>query len=128
MDIATLQTSLNSTLNKISEQIAALTNLVATNFQNQEKLIMSTGSNILSEQAQLATDLTTLSTAVTNLLAAFAAGTITAAQAAQILSNAQSEDSTVTGLAASINAVLNPPASTTTGSSSSTSSTPTPAS
>ena len=72
--------------------------------------IMANIQDILNAQAQEKTDIGALVTAVGALLAAFASGTITSAQAAAIVSEIQSEDSSVTGLTASINAALNPPA------------------
>jgi predicted XRE-type DNA-binding protein len=63
---------------------------------------------LLTEEQQESTDITTLATLVQTLLAAFANGNITQAQAQQLLTGMQSGDTTVTGLATSINAVINP--------------------
>jgi uncharacterized membrane protein YjjP (DUF1212 family) len=72
--------------------------------------LMATVSSILAAQQQEKTDLGTLAGLVTKILTAVANDNLSAAQAQQILTEMQSEDSTITGLSSSINAVLNPPA------------------
>jgi len=70
------------------------------------KTIMATIASILAAQQQETTDIGLLSTAVTNLLAAFAAGAITPAQAQTILSGIQAGDQTIAGLTTSISNAL----------------------
>lgn len=69
-------------------------------------------AQLLAAETQENTDLTTLAGLVQTLLAAFAGGNITQAQAQQLLTGMQSGDTTVTGLANSVNAVIAPPAPT----------------
>lgn len=78
--------------------------------RKEQRKIMATVQDILNAQAQEKADIAALVTGVGALLAAFAAGSITSAQAQAIVTEMQSEDSSVTGLTAAINAALNPPA------------------
>lgn len=82
--------------------------------QGDVKKIMASIASILAAQQQEDTDIGLLSTAVTNLLSAFANGQITPAQAQQILTDMQTEDATIQGLSSSINSALGttPPAAT----------------
>jgi ABC-type transporter Mla subunit MlaD len=68
--------------------------------------IMASIADILAAQAQEDADLKTLTTSVQTLLAAFANGQITPAQAQQILTDMQAEDATVNTLNSSINTAL----------------------
>lgn len=71
---------------------------------------MATIASILAAQQQEKTDLATLAGAIQQLLTAFASGQMTAAQAQQVLTEMQAEDTTIQSLATSINNTLNPPA------------------
>ena len=70
------------------------------------KSIMATIASILAAQQQETTDIGLLSTAVTNLLAAFASGSISPADAQTLLSGIQSGDQTIAALSTSINSAL----------------------
>lgn len=72
---------------------------------------MASIASILGAQQQETTDIGLLSTAVTNLLAAFASGSITPAEAQTLLSGIQTGDQTIAALSTSINTSLGiPPA------------------
>jgi hypothetical protein len=75
-----------------------------------EKL-MATSSSILAAQAQEDSDLATLTALVQTLLSNTANdnNVLTPAQAQQVLTDMQSEDTTIAGLSASINAQLGSP-------------------
>lgn len=88
--------------------------------KNQEKIMASLAS-ILAAQQQEKTDLGTLAGLVQQLLAAFAAGTITPAQAAEILANSQADDATITSLVSNVQAALPAPSTPASGTGSSSS-------
>jgi hypothetical protein len=91
--------------------VQANTNTLNTVLRNQGD-IMATLAQILAAQQQEKTDLSTLAGLIQQLLTAFANGNLTPAQASGILTEMQSEDSTIESLAASINTALgNTPAS-----------------
>src|ERR1700723_438016 len=76
--------------------------------------LMATAASILAQIAQEQTDLATLTSLITNLIAAFNAaqtGSITPAQAAQISAALTADDATVASMNSAISAVL-PTAST----------------
>lgn len=67
---------------------------------------MATTQDILAEQAKTKQDLVTLQATTTNLLAAFAAGTLSPADAQAILDNATADDATAVDLNTHIQAAL----------------------
>lgn len=74
---------------------------------------MASIANVLAADAQLKTDVVGLSNLVTQLVTAFAAlanGSLSTAQAQQLLADLQGDDTTVDGAATAIQAALNPPA------------------
>lgn len=73
---------------------------------------MASFATLTAAQAQEHTDLATLATLIQQLIAAFASGAITPAQAGALLTEMQGEDTTITTNIASIQAVL-PPATPT---------------
>jgi fructose-bisphosphate aldolase class 1 len=75
--------------------------------QQQEK-IMASIATIQAAQLQEKTDLATLATLVPQLLAAFASGAMTPAQAQAVLNEVNSEDSTIQSISASVSAALPP--------------------
>jgi hypothetical protein len=76
--------------------------------------IMATSASILAAQAQEDSDLAVLVGLVKTLVSNAASGNVlTPAQAQQILADMGTQDTTITGLSASINAALNPPAAPT---------------
>ena len=75
-----------------------------------EKKIMASIANITQAQAQEHADLATLATQVTALLAAFASGAITPAQAQALLDEVNAQDATIKTNIASIQAALPPAA------------------
>jgi len=87
-------------------QFAALSNQISKG-QTQT---MATINSILTAQAAEKADLALLVTAIPQLLTAFANGTMTPTQAAQVLAEIQSEDATIQTQTASITAALAPPA------------------
>jgi hypothetical protein len=89
---------------KIYQQLQQILN-------NQEK-IMASIANVLAADAQLKTDVASLSGLVTQLITAFAAlanGSLTPAQAQQLLSDLQGDDTTVTSATTAIQTALAPP-------------------
>lgn len=101
-----------ATTSQIALLQATANQIVATlqTLQAQGAILMGTTANILAAQQKTAADLTALSTSTKALIAAFAAGTITPADAATILANEAAEDTGANTLNTSIQAVLNPPA------------------
>lgn len=74
--------------------------------QKGQKEIMATAQEILAEQAKTKADLATLQATTQSLLTAFAAGTLSPADAQSILDNATADDATATSLNSSIAAAL----------------------
>jgi hypothetical protein len=79
-----------------------------TNIEGKIDKTMASIANILAAQGQEKADLATLVGLVNSLLVAIANETITPAQAQAILTEMQSEDSSITTLSASVNAVVPP--------------------
>lgn len=75
--------------------------------KGQQK-IMAGIADIIAQEATEKKDIAALAALVTQLLAAFASGQITPAQAQQLLADMQSDDATVQGSVASIVAALPP--------------------
>ena len=75
----------------------------------RDEKLMATVAQILAAQQQEKADIATLAGLVTQLLTAFAAGTLSPADAQSILNEVTSEDQSITGMAASVTAALNPP-------------------
>ncbi len=74
---------------------------------------MASIANVLAADAQLKTDVTALTALVTQLITAFnalATGGLSPAQAQQLLTDLQGDDTTVASATAAIQAALNPPA------------------
>lgn len=77
--------------------------------EKQEK-VMASIATIQAAQLQEKSDLAVLATLVPQLLAAFASGALTPAQATDLLNEINSEDTTIKTTAASISAALPPSA------------------
>jgi hypothetical protein len=89
----------------LTAQFALITAAI-TKGQSQ---IMASINNILAAQAAEKADLATLVGLIPQLLAAFANGEMTPAQAASVLAEMQTEDATIQSQTASVQAALNPP-------------------
>ena len=93
---------------EINDKLDAILTLLT---QFQEKA-MSAFTTLSAAQAQEHTDLAALTTLIPQLLAAFASGALTPAQASTLLTEMNSEDATIQTNITSIQAVLPPPTPT----------------
>lgn len=83
-----------------------------TTIERKLEEIMSAFATLTAAQQQEHNDLATLATLLQQLLAAFANGTMTAAQASALLTEMNAEDSTIQTNIASIQTALAPPPAT----------------
>jgi predicted TIM-barrel enzyme len=98
-------------LNSLAAQLTSMAAQLAT-LQKGQTAMAANITTILAAQATEKADIATLVALVPQILAAVAAGSFTPAQAQAILTEMQSEDASIVGLNAALQAALPPPPTT----------------